>query len=50
MRMTVASWCNEFHQFTENLMMGTLTTPTMANTALALSAFCGSSMAARSPM
>jgi len=36
MRITVASWCSKFHQFTENLMMGTFTTPTIANTALAL--------------
>src|SRR5688572_9344768 len=31
-------------------MMGTFTNPTMASTALALSAFCGSSMPARRPM
>ena len=48
--MTVGVWCNEFHHSTEYLMMGTFTTPTTASTALALSAFTGSSMPARRPI
>ncbi len=31
-RSTLAGWCNVFHQSTENLMIGKLTTPTKAKT------------------
>src|SRR5690554_4672580 len=34
----VAGWCNVFHQSTEYLMMGILTTPTIAKIAQALAA------------
>ena len=33
MRTTLAGWCNVFHQSTENLMIGRLTTPTSARSA-----------------
>ena len=36
--LKVAVWCSEFHHSTEYLMIGMLTTPTMASTAQALAA------------
>src|SRR5690606_6350183 len=36
--LKVAGWCSVFHQSTEYLMIGILTTPTMASTAQALAA------------
>ena len=47
-RTIVAPWCNELHHSTEKLMIGMLIAPTIARTALALSAFSGSSIAALS--
>src|SRR6516165_3931965 len=44
-RMTLAGWCRVFHQSTENLMIGRLTTPTSASTEPALPPREGSSNA-----
>jgi hypothetical protein len=44
-RMTLAGWCRVFHQTTENLMIGRLTTPTNARTEPALPPRTGSSNA-----
>jgi len=49
-RMTLAGWCNVFHQSTENLMIGRLTAPTSARTEPALPPREGSSKAFTSAM
>src|SRR5690554_7182017 len=36
--LKVAGWCRVFHQFTEYLMIGMFTVPTIASTAVALAA------------
>ena len=47
---TLAGWCSEFHQSTENLMIGMFTKPTSATMAAMRAARVGSSMACQMAM
>ena len=47
---TLAGWCSEFHQSTENLTMGMLMKPTRATMRAIIAARVGSSMACQMAM